>query len=85
MCVYSILRCLYIGYTVLPHPLKKGKDIMMVIMMNDFLPAFQKRHSLKFDGQSSPCRIHLRKIPALNADDEAKAFWESIKQRRGEA
>ncbi|KAK3877587.1 hypothetical protein Pcinc_017702 [Petrolisthes cinctipes] len=44
----------------------------------------KRRESLKFEGHSSPCRIQLRKIPALNADDEAKAFWESIKKRRGE-
>ncbi|KAG7163556.1 Phosphatidylinositol 4-phosphate 3-kinase C2 domain-containing subunit alpha-like [Homarus americanus] len=37
-----------------------------------------------FDGKSSTKQIFLRKIPALSADDEARAFWDSIKSRRGE-
>ncbi|XP_050713175.1 phosphatidylinositol 4-phosphate 3-kinase C2 domain-containing subunit beta-like isoform X2 [Eriocheir sinensis] len=43
-----------------------------------------KRSCMTFDGISTQCHIHLRKIPALNADNEAKAFWDSIKKRRGE-
>lgn len=43
----------------------------------------QKRSGMKFDGISTSCHIHLCKIPALSADDEARAFWDSIKKRRG--
>ncbi|XP_045593845.1 phosphatidylinositol 4-phosphate 3-kinase C2 domain-containing subunit alpha isoform X2 [Procambarus clarkii] len=44
----------------------------------------KKRSGVSFDGKSSTSQVHLRKIPALNADDEARAFWNSIKKRRGE-
>lgn len=44
---------------------------------------FQKRSGVSFDGTNSTNQIHLRKIPALSADDEARAFWDSIKKRRG--
>ncbi|XP_042231376.1 phosphatidylinositol 4-phosphate 3-kinase C2 domain-containing subunit alpha-like isoform X2 [Homarus americanus] len=54
-------------------------------------PRMQKKHMEKkrsgvvaFDGKSSTKQIFLRKIPALSADDEARAFWDSIKSRRGE-
>lgn len=53
-------------------------------------PKVQKKHLEKkqseelFDGKASTNQIHLRKIPALSADDEARAFWDSIKKRRGE-
>lgn len=43
----------------------------------------QKRSCMSFDVNSTQHQIHIRKIPALNADNEAKAFWESIKKRRG--
>ncbi|XP_063885765.1 phosphatidylinositol 4-phosphate 3-kinase C2 domain-containing subunit beta-like isoform X1 [Scylla paramamosain] len=46
--------------------------------------ALKKRSCLKFDGTSTSSHIQLCKIPALSADDEARAFWDSIKRRRGE-
>lgn len=44
----------------------------------------QKRSGVVLDGKSSTRQIRLLKIPALSADDEARAFWDCIKKRRGE-
>ena len=43
----------------------------------------QKRSCITVDGNSTFSHIHLCKIPALSADNEARAFWDSIKKRRG--
>ncbi|XP_069950780.1 phosphatidylinositol 4-phosphate 3-kinase C2 domain-containing subunit beta-like isoform X2 [Cherax quadricarinatus] len=44
----------------------------------------KKRSGVSFDGRASTSQVHVRKIPALSADDEARAFWNCIKKRRGE-
>nr|XP_027227841.1 phosphatidylinositol 4-phosphate 3-kinase C2 domain-containing subunit beta-like isoform X1 [Penaeus vannamei]XP_027227842.1 phosphatidylinositol 4-phosphate 3-kinase C2 domain-containing subunit beta-like isoform X1 [Penaeus vannamei]XP_027227843.1 phosphatidylinositol 4-phosphate 3-kinase C2 domain-containing subunit beta-like isoform X1 [Penaeus vannamei] len=44
----------------------------------------KKRSGVVLDGKSSTRQIRLLKIPALSADDEARAFWDCIKKRRGE-
>ncbi|KAK7070689.1 Phosphatidylinositol 4-phosphate 3-kinase C2 domain-containing subunit alpha [Halocaridina rubra] len=44
----------------------------------------KKRSAILFDGKSGSGQILLRKIPALSADGEARAFWDCIKKRRGE-
>ncbi|XP_068208822.1 phosphatidylinositol 4-phosphate 3-kinase C2 domain-containing subunit beta isoform X4 [Palaemon carinicauda] len=49
-----------------------------------YLKLAEKRSAVLIDGKSSSGQILLRKIPALNADDEARAFWDCIKKRRVE-
>ncbi|XP_076040725.1 phosphatidylinositol-4-phosphate 3-kinase catalytic subunit Pi3K68D isoform X2 [Oratosquilla oratoria] len=42
------------------------------------------RTCVLFDGKTTSKVIHLKKIPKLSADDEARAFWENVRKLRNE-
>ncbi|XP_068208817.1 phosphatidylinositol 4-phosphate 3-kinase C2 domain-containing subunit beta isoform X2 [Palaemon carinicauda] len=73
-----------------PLPPRTAKEAEVELRKSNFSPSSKhkqydkKRSAVLIDGKSSSGQILLRKIPALNADDEARAFWDCIKKRRVE-